>query len=182
MAGLLSTQNDWNIIPSSYHPWMTSFTVNGAKFVVHRKAKPQLKRFVEWFDENIEPVTRDSGGYQFRFIGGTWKWSNHASGTAVDINASQHPWGSRGTFTAAQRAAIREKCNEIGLVWGGDWNYPDEMHFELGFPPGTLPKVLSNAGIWSVWRLPQFVLSGAAAVGLIWLSREALKRGYKFRW
>lgn len=182
MPGLLFSQNDWPIHASKWHPWMTSFRVGKAKFIVHRKAKPQLKRFVQWFHENIEPVTADSGGHQFRFIGGTWKWSNHASGTAVDLNASRHPWGKRNTFTAAQRAAIRAKCDEIGLIWGGDWDYPDDMHFELGFAPSRLPKVLSNAGIWTIWRLPQVVLSTAAAVGLIALSVEANKRGYRFKW
>ncbi|MGL5830446.1 MAG: M15 family metallopeptidase, partial [Angustibacter sp.] len=39
--------------------------------------------------------------------------SNHASGTAIDINATQHPLGVRGTWTADQIAAVRRILDRL---------------------------------------------------------------------
>lgn len=63
--------------------------------------------------------------------------SCHASGTAFDWNAPNHPNGKPGTFSAAQVKEIRAILAEVdGLVhWGGDgWgkgSTVDEMHFEV---------------------------------------------------
>lgn len=98
-----------------------------------------LKQFAEWFDTAIEPVTL---GYDDDY---SWRpgelippsgvvYSNHGSGTSIDLNAERHPLGQRGTFTPDQTAAIRAKVAEYGgrLAWGGDYSdIPDEMHFEI---------------------------------------------------
>jgi len=62
--------------------------------------------------------------------------SCHSSATAFDWNATRHPNGKRGTFTAAQVAEIRNILAEVDALvyWGGDaWGNgtPDEMHFEI---------------------------------------------------
>jgi hypothetical protein len=94
----------------------------------------------ERFQQTVEPIGPNSGGYNFRLISGTNIYSNHASGTAIDLNWGDHPQGSRGTFTAAQVNAIRQilsLCSGV-VGWGGD--YPggqvDEMHFEIDVAPG----------------------------------------------
>lgn len=60
--------------------------------------------------------------------------SCHASGTAIDYNAPNHPNGARGTFTNEQVATIRDILVEVGgaVQWGGDYTgTTDEMHFEI---------------------------------------------------
>lgn len=101
-------------------------------------ATERLQAFVAWFDATIEPVAMGAGD--------DWSWaepalvppsnatySNHGSGTAVDLNMEKHlGQGASGTFTPDQAAAIAAKCGELGLVWGGSWtDIPDEPHVEL---------------------------------------------------
>lgn len=60
--------------------------------------------------------------------------SCHASGTAIDLNAPEHPNGKRGTFTAQQVGVIRGLlAGYAGVIaWGGDFTgTDDEMHFEI---------------------------------------------------
>lgn len=80
----------------------------------------------------VEPINRSaSWGYAYRRISGSSSWSNHASATAVDFNAPQHPMGSRGTMTSDQA----EECRAIEAESGGILNWgdaiPDEMHWEI---------------------------------------------------
>lgn len=97
-----------------------------------------LACFITWFHRRIEKVnvgTWDEWGWAYRPVrGSTTGFSNHASGTAVDINATKHPLGRRGTFTEKQIKKIRRKLRFTfrGVIrWGGDYqNRPDEMHFE----------------------------------------------------
>lgn len=75
-------------------------------------------------------------GHAYRPIRGqTTGLSNHASGTAMDLNAPRHPQGRRGTFSAAAVREIRSILAEVGGVvrWGGEWSGSsvDEMHFEI---------------------------------------------------
>ena len=104
-----------------------------------------------WFDRNIEPIRRtDSWGWAYRPIRGkTNGYSNHSSGTAIDLNATTHPLGKWNTFSPDQRAKIRAKLREYeGAVrWGGDYqNRPDDMHFEINVDAATLARVAKKLG------------------------------------
>jgi D-alanyl-D-alanine carboxypeptidase-like protein len=62
--------------------------------------------------------------------------SNHASGTAVDLNADRHPLGTSPskTFNKDQIAEIHKILAETGHLvrWGGDYTgRQDPMHFEI---------------------------------------------------
>lgn len=109
-----------------------------------------LVAWADWFDEHIEDVDQgaDDWGYAERTIrGDAVTLSNHASGTALDLNATRHPLGQRGTFTKAQTSAIRaELARYDGAIrWGGDYqNRPDEMHFEINAPLATVRRVLAE--------------------------------------
>lgn len=87
------------------------------------------------FDAEVEPINRASSwGHSYRSIRGSTTLSNHASGTAIDLNAPQHPLGKKGTFTSAQQRKIKELLDRYdGLVrWGGTYTgRVDEMHFEI---------------------------------------------------
>jgi hypothetical protein len=83
---------------------------------------------------NIHGQPWDEWGWAPRPIRGSTTISNHASGTAMDLNATQHPLGKRGTFTRRQVKRIRYllRVRYLGAIrWGGDYvNRADEMHYE----------------------------------------------------
>lgn len=88
------------------------------------------------FHNEVEHLKRsECYGYAERKIrGSSTTLSNHASGTAIDLNASDHWLGDRGTFSKSQQAAIRRILKSCGGVvrWGGDYHSrKDEMHFEI---------------------------------------------------
>jgi hypothetical protein len=87
----------------------------------------------------------DEWGYFYKYSANSpTKLSCHASGTAIDYNATQHPNGKRGTWTAAQVRTIRAimvECSGV-IYWGGDRNTPDEMHFEI---QGSMAQVKAAA-------------------------------------
>lgn len=93
-----------------------------------------------WFHQRVERLdvgVWDEWGWAFRPIRGTSSTlSNHSSGTAADLNATRHPLGVpiARTFTPRQVRMIRRRVRWLFrrlIVWGGDWNRPDGMHFEL---------------------------------------------------
>lgn len=115
-----------------------------------------LACWVLWFDRRIEKLndgSLDEGGHNYRKIGKTETWSNHASATAVDLNWRKHPLGAVGTFPQKVRTiagemrastAIRWKLNRWGNVikWGGDYKrVKDEMHFEISDVNGSQVNV-----------------------------------------
>jgi hypothetical protein len=88
------------------------------------------------FHEQVERLEWPGNwGYAERPIrGSATVLSNHASGTAIDLNAPRHPLGVRGTFAPSQVAAIHRILALCGGVvrWGGDYSgRVDEMHFEI---------------------------------------------------
>jgi peptidoglycan hydrolase-like protein with peptidoglycan-binding domain len=89
----------------------------------------------EQFHQHVEPlVDGDCWGYFYKFIEGSTAISNHASGTAIDLNAPKHPMGKANTFNTTQVGKIREILNflEGAVRWGGDYSTrKDEMHFEI---------------------------------------------------
>ena len=105
--------------------------------------------FCAWFDKNIEPIRkRESWGYAYRAIRGqSTGYSNHASGTAIDLNAPDHPLGRDGTFTKAQEAKLRAQLKKYkgALRWGGDYaGRKDEMHFEINCSAAQLKRIVAG--------------------------------------
>lgn len=103
----------------------------------------------EWFHASVEPIDRaQSWGWAKRPVrGSSTDISNHASGTAIDLNAVKHPLGAVGTFTTGQAAAIRARLKRYGgaLRWGGDYSgRKDEMHFEINLGPPRLQPIVSD--------------------------------------
>lgn len=94
-----------------------------------------LLHWARWFDKNIEPLkAKECGGYNPRKISGSNVDSNHASGTAEDLNWNSHGMGKKNTFSAADQKKIRKQLEfyEGVIRWGGDYkSTPDDMHFEI---------------------------------------------------
>ncbi len=100
------------------------------------------------FAARVEPITSTSSFRPKATIGSGSTYSNHASGTALDMNGGRHPQGSKDTFTGPQVGAIRQilaECSGV-LRWGGDYPMPitDEMHFEIR-PGATAAQVAAAA-------------------------------------
>lgn len=106
----------------------------------------------EQFDKRVESISNargglDDWGYAERPIRGSTTISNHASGTAIDLNATKHPLGAENTFSDEQVQEIRKILNELGNVvrWGGDYrNRKDEMHFEINKDGNTVKTAVNN--------------------------------------
>ena len=105
---------------------------------------------IDQFHRRVEALV--SGwcwGYTYKQIAGSTVYSNHASGTAVDINAPDHPYGVSGTFTPAEVAAIHAILGEVSpaVRWGGDYTgNKDDMHFEINANAATVADVAARLG------------------------------------
>jgi hypothetical protein len=143
------SQNGWPAIADYGNPQLLSNpTVPGTDVrllggVRVGPAGAVLIQFASNFHHQVEPLVQGQGcwGFQPRAIAGSATLSNHASGTAIDLNSARHPMGRAGTFTLAQRAAIRALLETYkGLIrWGGDFaGRPDDMHFEIRGTPTDL--------------------------------------------
>lgn len=131
------SQNGWSVIQESdTYDWHIPNTSRNLRL---RKGPAGfvLIHLCLWFQERIEPIDLgqlDDWGYSLRRIAGTDVYSNHSSGTAVDINALRHPSGKKNTFTLAQRLLIKARLLVYrgGIRWGGTFSTTvDEMHWEI---------------------------------------------------
>lgn len=101
-----------------------------------------------WVDTHVEDIdTRN--GVKGHDVPDDWGWavrrirgaktaiSNHASGTAIDLNAVAHPMTVRGTWSADETAKVRGLLADINaghavVRWGEDYrSRTDGMHFEI---------------------------------------------------
>lgn len=102
----------------------------------HKSAAEQLKKlWSDWQKANLLHLVFTWGGsYVPRFIrGSTTVLSNHAFGSAFDIN---YEWNKLGAVPAlvGDTGSVRELvpiANENGFYWGGHFTRLDGMHFEV---------------------------------------------------
>ncbi|RJP57472.1 MAG: M15 family peptidase [Ignavibacteriales bacterium] len=136
--------------------------IHKGQIVIHKQLSAELK---EIFDEllakrfpieKVIPIVKygwddeksmadnNSSAFNYRFIAGTEKLSNHSYGFAVDLNPLQNPYivgkkvspaGSKydpkqiGTITA--ESVVVKIFKKRGWEWGGDWTTKkDYQHFE----------------------------------------------------
>lgn len=138
-------------MPYSYNGWYASrdlplrpLVVAGEAFVpgiLDNDDVYTILQFVaQQMHERVEPIYRegwhemDDWGYSYRETTNDDSLSCHASGTAIDYNATRHPYNVAVTanFTMAQVATIHDIIDDLPIVWGGDYRYSvDAMHFEI---------------------------------------------------
>jgi hypothetical protein len=111
-----------------------------------------LAAFAAEFHALIEPIDAgplDDWGYCYRMVRATTdKLSNHASGTAIDLNALEHPLGKAGTFPLEKVAMLQGLTKKYGLKWGGDYRgRKDEMHFEIALTPEQCARLVTKLAI-----------------------------------
>ncbi|MHC4044994.1 M15 family metallopeptidase [Bradyrhizobium sp. 23AC] len=110
-----------------------------ASMQFHKLAAAQLKAlWEEWESASLlDRILSFDGAFVPRFIrGSTTQLSNHAFGSAFDVNADENPLGARPALVGT-RGAVRELvpiANKHGFYWGGHFgSRPDGMHFEIAF-------------------------------------------------
>ncbi len=146
------SQNGW---PASSDPnliHIIPLQVAGIKFPggcrensVHWIFTWYLKRFNKEVEKLVNP---GCWGFSYRpNKNDPTSLSNHASGTAIDINAPKHPNGKRGTFTAAQLADIKRLCAAShGVLRSGAFytSTVDAMHLEINVSPKELNAIVAK--------------------------------------
>jgi len=99
-------------------------------------------------DDDYITHKKTTGGYNFRKIANSDKYSCHAYGLAVDINWQLNPVTRDGSIKTNFKESTINKILNIktadGLPvfrWGGNYNsYKDPMHFEIFVTPEELSK------------------------------------------
>lgn len=149
------SMNGWPVLDpgSKYLYTWTLATKQGPVRITLRNGSAGflLCHFILWYASTIEPVfdpkLLDDWGHAVRPVRGrTSGFSNHASGTAADVNATRHPIGRAGTLGFKVRGVwaltrIRTRllmyrgCIRAGAFYHGR---KDEMHYEIN---KSLPMV-----------------------------------------
>lgn len=152
---MVVSDNGYLVDPNPVTLGIQTFVVNGVAFgggvkggavhtVLHHVAA-QVAARVEAPDTSLGCY-----GYAYRMnVNNSNAWSNHASGTAIDFNASSHGNGSTASssWSFAQIAEIHKILAEVknAVRWGGDYSStPDSMHFEINVSPATLATVAAT--------------------------------------
>jgi hypothetical protein len=148
-------------VATSQNGWPASAdrsVINVARFEVHGVSFPGgvrtgdaatvLGYVVDRFHEEVEPLVPGwCWGHYYREVTGGRALSNHASGTAVDVNAPDHGYGDRNTFLPWQQDVIHDIIGAVGhtVRWGGDYSRtPDDMHFEINARPDVVALVAAR--------------------------------------
>lgn len=103
---------------------------------VHRLVAAQVRElFIAWDTAGLTDLIETWGGsFVARFIRGSGTTlSNHAWGTAFDLNAAWNPLGALPALRG-RKGSVRELvplANQYGFYWGGHFSRCDGMHFEV---------------------------------------------------
>lgn len=103
---------------------------------MHRKAAPIFQRWFSMIEEanKLSLVLTIDGLYCARYIRGSkTSISNHAYGTAIDINAAWNGFGDTPAPLGTEGSVygLVEYAHKAGLYWGGNFTRRDGMHFEV---------------------------------------------------
>lgn len=120
-------------------PQLKGVPGSSGKVYFHKLAAQQLvDLFAAWEAEGLLPLVLSwAGSWVPRFIRGSRTvLSNHAFGTAFDINVPQNMLGAQPALVG-QKGSVRKLAPiaaEHGFYWGGWFDgRPDGMHFEVAF-------------------------------------------------
>lgn len=159
MTETVKSQNGWPVVGRDR---IRTVTVPGSAVRLPVLDDPDVRDILTavacWVDRTVEDIdTRkvvgfevpDDWGYAFRKVRlSKTVMSNHASGTAVDLNATRHPRFKRGTWTVAQVARVGILLDKLnGTVRWGEHYTPgrvDGMHFEINTTDRAALKVAAS--------------------------------------
>lgn len=158
--------NGWEVIESYSDPRLDMKTIPGttAKIKMRDEVLPLFLALAADYHREVARIrSKETGAFNPRKSAFSGSWSDHASGTAIDINWGHEgavgPNGGMKTMTKAQIEAcakIKERYEIV--IWGGDKarggdyrtpQYWDPMHYAL--KPGTtlkdVKRVIKKLGI-----------------------------------
>jgi hypothetical protein len=153
MANTIKSYNGWPASQDQAEIGIKSYKVEGTQMKLRcaQKVAPLLVGFAAEFHHLIEPLdvgSLDDWGYAYRDVRGVpGKLSNHASGTAIDLNSSRHKLGQVGTFAEGEVPMLMALAKKYGLTWGGTWTRPDPMHFEISIGPAKVAALITKLGL-----------------------------------
>lgn len=147
---ITKSQNGWPILARDsrlLHTWNIPASTGSFRLTMRNgSAGFLLALFALYYAEAVERVAGkvlDDWGYADRDIrGSSTVISNHASGTACDLNATRHPLG-RLTLKVWQKVRVRIRLRLFrGCLRGGlDYAHrKDEMHYEINKPLASVER------------------------------------------
>jgi len=128
-APYLKVMNFSEFAPSFGHVRSYDGSHWSCKIYGHKMMEVPLRRaFKALVDGGLAKELKTYDGcVNIRRMTGGGGMSVHSWGLAVDFNAASNPYGAKPTFSAGF-----VKCfTDAGFEWGGNWNTPDGMHFQL---------------------------------------------------
>lgn len=99
-------------------------------------------------DDQASMLANNTSGFNCRRVTGSSAWSRHSYGLAIDINPLVNPWVRKGGIEPPEAASYVDRAievpggiypgdaiiayfDQIGWLWGGDFEEPDYQHFYL---------------------------------------------------
>lgn len=151
--------------------------VKGQKWKVYAPAAAAFEGLINDL-VNLGYQPQSSGGFNYRNIRGGSGLSQHAFGTAIDLNAMTNALGQKAT-DIPQAAELARKW---GLEWGGNWKRPDPMHFEYqGMDTGAQNVAAADPQqqwIAGLWRHAQAASQKTGVDPRLIMAQAALETGY----
>lgn len=154
---MATSYNGWDAIPSGADPRLTVIEpAPGRKFRVRAGAVATIFDYlIRRYHREVEPITGgvlDDWSYAYRAVRESTTLSNHASATAVDLNATKHPWQTTAeqNMTANQIRACEVLVADLrGVV---RWlRGHDPMHWEIQrVDRGGSPAAANELAAWIV--------------------------------
>jgi hypothetical protein len=159
------SQNGWPVIESQSGPGLTVIRIPGTgtpgiPLRVQKDCAPLLAYVASQVHEKVTDLRKnnkpgkfqDEGGYNYRKIDNSASFSNHASGTAIDLNWQLFPMFKRRMNKKQREAAlaIEAELSEV-IRWGGSYSPArvDEMHWEIknGVTKAAVKAFIKKHGI-----------------------------------
>lgn len=130
-------------------PWKLYFEGNLVTAIrIHKKCAASLKRILDAIWKRVGKsqaeidrigMSKYSGSYNLRNIGGSNVLSMHGYGCAVDFDSANN---SLGDSTPAMDRRVVEEFEREGWEWGGHWKgRPDGMHFQAAWTRVNPPRL-----------------------------------------
>lgn len=106
---------------------------DGLAFVIHAELADLVTMLIDLTElRGYDVKPGQTWGYACRAIAGTDDPSNHSWATAIDVNSLANPRLRRGQpMRSDLPRAIVGMWKAHGFRWGGDFSWPDPMHFEF---------------------------------------------------